>query len=144
MARALFASKLGTDPQAQGWRVDSAGTRAIDGLPASEFSQLVIRAWGLDLSGHLSKQVSGELLDSFDLILTMEANHKEALAAEFPHLAGQIHLLSEMADGQGDVEDPIGGPPEEYEATAREIDHLLNRGFRRILQLSKNPPQPPA
>ena len=79
-----------------------------------------------------------ELLENFNLILVMAANHKEALTAEFPHLADRIYLLSEMVDLRRDVEDPIGGPLIEYQFAAREIKDYLERGFERIRELAQD------
>jgi protein-tyrosine phosphatase len=69
-----------------------------------------MKTMGLDTSGHRSRRVTGEMMADFDLILTMEAGHKEALLVEFPELAGRIYMLSEMVGDRRDIADPIGGP----------------------------------
>lgn len=138
MAAALFRSKIGSDPAALGWDIESTGTWAVKGAPASHNAQLVMQEWGLDISAHRSKPVDGPLLSRYNLILTMESGHKEALQAEFPEIAGRVHLLSEMVGKNHDIVDPIGSSLEDYEDTAREIDQILNKGFQKILKLSQD------
>jgi protein-tyrosine-phosphatase len=136
MASALFKSKIGSRSDQQGWDVSSAGTRAIPGVPASINAQEVMNAWGLDISLHQSRPVSPDLIRSSDLVLTMEREHKLELQEKFPDLAGRIHMLTEMAGGEDDIADPIGGPIDEYELTARELDRTINRGLKKILRLA--------
>jgi hypothetical protein len=66
----------------------------------------------------------------------MAGNHKEALQAEFPDLADRVYLLSEMVGLVQDVEDPIGGPLDEFRIAADEIDRYLTRGFEKICELA--------
>ena len=135
MASAIFNEML-TENQAPGeWQVESAGTWALDGQPAADGSLSVMGERGIDISDHRSQSVNREILHSFDLILTMEWGHKEALQTEFPEIANRIHLLSEMANQTGNVDDPYGGPDSGYEETANKIEELLKAGYERILQL---------
>ena len=135
MASAIFKEMLRENQAPQAWQVESAGTWALDGQSPADGSQTVMIERGLDISDHRSKSVSGELLQSFDLILTMEWGHKEALRTEFPEIASRIHLLSEMVNQTGNVDDPYGGPISGYEETASEIEELLEAGYEKILQL---------
>lgn len=139
MAGALFASKLGPRSGTIGWEVRTAGTWATEGMPASRHAQTVMAEWGLDISAHRSRRVTRQLVETADLILTMEKGHKEALRTEFPGAAHRVYLLSEMAGFQSNVEDPLGEPLAAYEATAREIDQLILQGFKEILQLAERP-----
>jgi protein-tyrosine-phosphatase len=139
MAAALFLSLLKEEaPGWQDWRVGSAGTWALDGEPVSRNSQEVLRRRGLDASRHRSRMVTQELLASYDLILTMEAGHKEALQVEFPALAGRVYLLSEVAGLSGPVADPYGRSVEEYEKTAQKLEQILVVGMPRIRSLAES------
>ena len=53
------------------------------------------------------------MMASYDLILVMVSNHKEARHIEFPEYAHKVFLLSEMVGGDWDLEDPVGKPLEE-------------------------------
>ena len=135
MASAIFNEMLKENQASGEWQVESAGTWALDGQSVADGSQSVMGERGLDISDHRSISVSEELLQSFDLILTMEWGHKEALRTEFPEIANRIHLLSEMANQTGNVDDPYGGPISGYEETASEIEELLEAGYEKILRL---------
>ena len=133
MAEALWRSRLAEEA---GWRVESAGTWALDGQLAARYAQQVLKGRGSDLSQHRSRVVDKELLESFNLILVMEQGHKEALRFEFPGVASRVYLLSEMVDESRDIHDPIGGSLLDFEDTAREIDRILEKGSEKIRRLA--------
>jgi len=138
MAAALFRDQVEQAQLPGEWRIESAGTWANQGEPVSEGARTVLAKRGLDIRQHRSRCVSGEILGSFDLILTMEQGHKEALIAEFPVITGRVFQLAEMAGFQNqNVADPYGRSLEEYEATAKEIDLWLARGFHQIVALAE-------
>jgi protein-tyrosine-phosphatase len=110
MASAIFKRILENKQDLANWRVESAGTWAVEGQPASTGSQQVMKEWGMDINDHRSRMVDLEMLASFDLILTMESGHKEALRAEFMDFSERVYLLSEMIYQTHDVADPIGRP----------------------------------
>ena len=137
MAEVLFIGnleRLGLD-QAQ-WRVKSAGTWAQNGNPASRNSAEVMKERGLDLSQHSSQITTVDLMAQFNLILVMEANHKEALQFEFPDLADRVFMLSEMAGEKVPVEDPIGLDLNAYRKCADEIQYWIEMGWGTILLLA--------
>jgi len=135
MASALFLRICTEKDKSHSWRVDSAGTWAHEGDPVAEGTKSVMKSRGIDVSSHRSKLVKKEIVEEFDLILTMEHGHKEALQIEFPSHSSRIYLLSEMVDKNIDIEDPYGGPILGYEKTANEIESLLREGFNTILSL---------
>ena len=132
MAMAIFQSKI---PNPSEWRIESAGTWAINGLPAAKNTQIVAEEYGIDLADHSSKQVTFDSLRLFDLIVTMEKNHKEALLNEFKEIAGRIIYLSEIVGGSFDINDPVGGSIEEFYHTAMEIDYILTKGWETMMKL---------
>jgi protein-tyrosine phosphatase len=71
-----------------------------------------------------------------DLILVMTSGHREAIQAEFPAVAGRVHLLSQMAGRAYDIPDPYGGTPGDYDASADEIHGLIEAGMARIIELA--------
>ena len=121
------------------WRVESSGTWAINGEPAAINTQKVLEARGIDIRSYRSRLITRELMRQFNLILTMERGHKEALSIEFPDLAGRVHLLSEMVGDVYDINDPIGGPLVDFQDTAKEIDQIFSDGFEKIEALSEDP-----
>lgn len=136
MAMALFRALLQNERADWArWRIESAGTWAPDGAAVSRRSAQVIAQRGMDIRAHRARTVSLELLEGFDLILTMEPGHKEAISIEFPSVAGRVFMLSEMVGLNAAVEDPYGSPVEKYQEAAETIEHYLSTGMPRILEL---------
>jgi protein-tyrosine-phosphatase len=129
----LLAEK-GIDPDT--WDIASAGTWATDGQPAFPEVISVMDERGLDLRSHRSQVINAKLLERYNLVLVMEPSHQEALNVEFPHCAGRIYLISEMAGLDEPVEDPIGGGLDDYETALEQIYDYLQAGFARIVLLA--------
>ncbi len=143
MAEAILKSLVAQRSDAHQWIISSAGTWARYGSPAAVLSQVTMREMGLDLSTHQSKPVTEELISRFDLILTMEGQHKEGLYLQYQPYADRIFMLSEMIGRVEDVPDPIGGELADYQATAKILRRILAGGLDRIYQLaSKHDLQP--
>jgi protein-tyrosine-phosphatase len=121
------------------WQVDSAGTWGLEGDPPAAGSRAVMENVGIDISDHKARRVDYDLLKSYDLILTMELGHKEALCMEFTEFAERIYMLSEMAGDKSDIKDPYGGPYSGYEQAAEDIQLYLENGFDTIIQLASHP-----
>lgn len=90
-------------------KVDSAGTRAVVGQPATMEAQEVMFEIGIDISGHRAKQLTFELASSANLILTMESFHKADIINNFPSAKGRTFLLGEWGDFE--IPDPYMQPP---------------------------------
>ena len=135
MAEAILRDYLTRMNPKTDWKVKSAGTWAENGKPATTFGIKAMADRGLVTSGHLSQPVTQELLDQFDLILTMETGHKEAIQIEFPETAHKVFLLSEMSDEIVSIKDPVGGSFEDYLNTAREIEGWIVKGIPKIFNL---------
>jgi len=120
---------------ARGWnhvRVDSAGTGAPWGAPASDGSLKAAVEVGLDLSTHRSQPLTPRLVEEADIILAMTPNH----LARVEELGGEekVLLLSEFVDGESrghPIADPLGGSSEDYararDRISRAVDGLLDR-----------------
>lgn len=139
MAEAMFKQILEKKDMTGEWVVESAGTWGLDGEPAAAGSQAVMNAKGIDISDHRARSIDQDLIQTFDLILTMENGHKESLKMEFSSVSEQIYLLSEMVDQKLDIDDPYGGVYAEYEQAAVEIEEYLVNGFETIIQSAQHP-----
>jgi protein-tyrosine phosphatase len=135
MAAALLTQLLEREGLAGHNRVDTAGTWAKEGEPAASLAQEVMQERGLDLSRHRSRRVSGDLLRGYQLVLVMEAGHREAILAEFPDIEARLYLLASMAGNGYSLEDPAEGTIEAYRILADELEDILQRGLPRILRL---------
>lgn len=131
MAMGLFRKKVS---DLSGWRIESAGTWTIQGQPAASYTLQVLQHRGIDIYDHRSRPVNRELLAQFNLILTMESGHKEALRIEFPEFTDRIFMLSEMIGEVSNIPDPMGGSIDEFIETAGDFERIFDQGFENILQ----------
>ena len=122
------------------WRIESAGTWATEGLPAVPEAQKVAHEHGLDLGTHRSRCISADLLRPFNLVLTMEQGHQEALRIEFPDVAERVYMLSETAGVRANILDPIPGSLPDCRRVAREIEEWLRLGYGKIVDLALGQP----
>lgn len=121
----MLAKRLGVAPNelpSRGVVVQSAGLAAGPGAPASPAAIAAMEQRGLDLSHHTSQPVTDHLLTTADLVLTMTNQHRQMLLAHRPDLADRVYTVDRQG---GDVSDPIGGPLEQYQACAAQIEEEL-------------------
>ena len=110
-------------------RIDSAGLLANEGQRASENAVSAAAQFGADLSGHTAKQITAELINASDIILTMTKAHKQMLG----EAAGdKVYTLMEYAREDGDINDPYGGSLDEYRECAHQIYDALLKVKERI------------
>ncbi len=137
MAAALLRARLEKErADWKDWRVGSAGTWALEGEPAAKNSRQVMIERGLDISQHKAQTVTVQLLNDYNLILTMEPGQKEALQVEFPAVARRVFLLGEMDGSMSAIDDPYGGSVEQYRTAAEKMDAILASGMERIIPLA--------
>lgn len=135
MAAAIMRQRvaaLGLEPQVQ---VISAGTWAEEGYGASKNAVATLAGRGVDLTGHRSQPMTTWLLAQADIVLVMEEAHRRSLFYLAPQHLSKIYLLTELSGRHEDVEDPYGGPPEEYGRTVDLLEKLIDAGLPRILRL---------
>ena len=73
-------------------------------------------------------------MEQADVVIVMTRNHREAINAEFPLFRAKVHLMSELQNRVYDIGDPYGGPLNEYESTARQLEGLIRSGYEQIKQ----------
>jgi protein-tyrosine-phosphatase len=118
------------------WRIGSAGTWTVEGEPAAVISNEIMNERGIDLSAHRSRIVTPNMMKEYQLVLTMEHGHKEALSIEFKAINPRIFLLSEMIGKKFDIPDPMGRARTEYKVIADEIATLIEQGQEKIKNLA--------
>ncbi len=136
MAAGLLRKRLAEEGLDHRHRVFSAGVWAVDGNPASENAVEVMAERGIDISDHIAHTINAGDVAEADLILVMSREHGRMIRNTWPQYEWKIHRLSEMSGKRQDIQDPYGGPIEEYRATADIIDHYIEQGFQKILELA--------
>lgn len=99
----------------------SAGLMA-GGTRAEENAVKAALEFGADLKNHISRQITKELLENSDIILTMTEAHKKSLPQGL-----NVKTLAEFANESGDVADPYGCGIEVYRQTAKQINKLIEK-----------------
>lgn len=121
--------------------VHSAGTKVTHSHPASRFSvEVIYETESIDLKDHRSKIVTQAMVQQANLVLCMEAKHKQFLRLVNPAENGKIFLLSEMVSNSTgkDVPDPYGEDKLAYQKMVETVTNLVDQGFERIIQLARN------
>jgi len=138
VAAACFLRALKQQGVGSGWVVESAGTWTKTGLPMPSIVLQVTRRLGLSgLARHLTRQLTAEILNQFDLVIVMEIGQKEAIVSEFPARRRSVYLLSETVDGIAyDVVDPAM-PGVDPDRVADEINALISKGANQIMKLAQ-------
>ncbi|GAA2075751.1 protein tyrosine phosphatase [Actinomadura alba] len=77
--------------------VTSAGVHGHEGSPIAPGSGSALDALGVVHAGHRGRMLTREIVDGSDLILTMEAAHRDVIAAHQPEAAGRTFTLREFA-----------------------------------------------
>jgi protein-tyrosine-phosphatase len=113
-----IARKVFKELSKTGIVVSSAGTSALEGLPASAHSIDVAKENGIDITDHRSKLLNRTRVREADLIVTMGQKHLETVGVIEPAALEHTFVLSTFCDDfDGDVSDPIGGDADEYRRT---------------------------
>jgi len=136
MAEAILKRLVSERLDADQWHVESAGTWAMDGSPPAILSQFVMEKMGMDISSHQSQPTSLKLIQHFDLVLTMENDHKKWLKIQYGEIADRIYMLSEMVGARVDIPDPIGGELLDFEETAFLLERILRDGIDKIHEMA--------
>jgi protein-tyrosine-phosphatase len=88
LRRALERRLDGAAPE-----VGSAGTIAIDGAAAMPESIEAARERGVDIREHAARLLTPELIDDADLVVTMAAEHRDAVGRLVPGAAPRTFTL---------------------------------------------------
>lgn len=133
LAAAFFLRKMSTLGWKDDWIVQSAGTWALPGLPALPMANILAHKFGVSLEGHRTKRVTPMLVSTHDLILVMEAGHKEALQNEFAIFSKRVFLLSEIVFNKAEnIPDPVVNDTDGFVEVATQINSMVTQGFYRI------------
>lgn len=133
MAEALARGEI----DRRGWRhvrVRSAGTMADSRGGPARHATAVLDRRGLQLQDHVPTQITADLVEWADLVLTMSEAHLHTVSA----LGGgeKAALLGDFAAGDPGagraVPDPFGGDEEEYETTAEVLANLVSDALDRL------------
>ncbi|KIQ16322.1 protein tyrosine phosphatase [Variovorax paradoxus] len=116
-------------------RVVSAGTGALVGKPADPTAQALMRARGIDISGHVAQQVSQMLCRQADLILVMDLAQRRHLESAYPFVRGKVFRIADTT--AQDVPDPYRQGDAAFERALALIDAGARTWIDRVLKITK-------
>jgi len=145
MAEEVANDAIGRSVHYKDISVDSAGTFACEGAPASEEAIEVMREKELDLEKHRARQFTKELAERADIILAMEAKHIEEMEAMAPEEEHKMHTLLGFAQGVDgypgeagfDITDPYKEDIEVYREARDQIAAAVEKMLQRISKHKK-------
>lgn len=118
---------------AKNYSVESAGIGAVVNSAPEALAVKVALEHRLDISGHLSRQVTMDMLRWADLVLVMEKNQKLCLLERYPWLEGKIFRYGEPM--KVDVPDPHGRPESAFVMAWNFIEKLTPYWVEKISRL---------
>ncbi|MCE5286535.1 MAG: low molecular weight protein arginine phosphatase [Pelosinus sp.] len=136
MAEILLRERIRQAMLTDNIAVASAGLRASGEFLASRGATAAMKMRGLDLSRHLSSQLTTQKIQAADLVLTMTQSHKAAVLEVMPAAHTKVYTLAEYAEAALDIDDPFGGSDAVYQRTAAQIDSLLDKVWQKIVILA--------
>jgi protein-tyrosine-phosphatase len=121
--------------------VYSAGTAGWDGSPAFARSAEAAAEHGIDVSRHVARTLSRDMVEETDLVLCMAAEHRSHVLASTRHAEARTFTLKELvrvleqlpldaAFGSSvdeDIEDPYGDCVAAHRAIVVEIEEWTRR-----------------
>ncbi len=136
MAEGLFrkhlAEKIGCgidELEPLGYKVLSAGTMDMAGMPASTEAVLACEHKGVDLDGHRSRRLTRSLVETSDRIFGMARSHCEHVVFLSPEAESKCSLLAD----DHEIPDPIGRPQEYFDNCATLIEDAVKARVHELV-----------
>jgi protein-tyrosine phosphatase len=119
------------------WIVNSAGTWTSPGQPPPPEVVDLARSHGLTIDRHKTRMLTANMLAEADLIIVMEAGHKESIKAEFPFAHKKVYLLSQVVEGIAyDIPDPVTAKEEAREIIG-DLVAMIREGYMKICSIAE-------
>jgi protein-tyrosine-phosphatase len=135
MADWYFNFKLKEKNLTDKWTGTSAGISTIDGFPASVNSIAVMEEIGINISDHKAKQITEQLINEAELILTMSENHKIFINNFNERWKEKVFTLKEYTADKPtkdiNIEDPFGTDLNNY----RKIRKIIINNIDKLLEI---------
>lgn len=139
MAEGIFKKIITEQNSLKNTEVISAGTNVYFKNGATFEAIKAAEELGADISNHIPTQISADIIDKANLVLTMTSGHKQRLLNMVPDATNKIFTLKEFAYDNNvedlDILDPFGRTINEYRKCAKEIQELLIIVKNKIIQM---------
>jgi protein-tyrosine-phosphatase len=81
--------------------------------------------------------VTKDLVESFQLVLTMEKWQQQFIQQLCPNISERVLILSQVVGIEKDIIDPVGMSKNNYRGILKEIQSYFEQGWENILLLAK-------
>jgi protein-tyrosine phosphatase len=107
-----------------GKHIESAGLGAMVGQGVAPMARQLAEAVGLDVTGHMARQLSHEMLQQADLVLVMSHGQRLAVGELSPAALGKTMLLGHWLEGDlAEIPDPYRKSEEVFQHVHRRLWH---------------------
>jgi protein-tyrosine-phosphatase len=140
MAAALLRHALAAQPDPlRSLDVISAGVAARSGEPVTDHSVTTLKKVGIDISNHLSRPLTQELLNNALVVLCMTESHRASIASTASPPPKNLWLFRQFMPPGSDLEipDPYGSPLRVYNTCRDEIVEAIPSLIAAISRLLK-------
>ncbi|MBV7272349.1 low molecular weight protein arginine phosphatase [Clostridium thailandense] len=122
MAEAIFNDRCDIEEI----KAISAGIAVVNNSKTSKNSAIIVKEKdNVDLSERYAIQLTEDMLENSELILTMTTYIRDFLSVRFPVLKHKIYTLNEYVSMKDDIVDPFGGDIEIYRYTYRQLEKSI-------------------
>ena len=129
MAEAIF-NKLNTLDNVEAF---SAGLSIVPNSRTSKNSDIVLKeALDLDISERNAVQLTEEVLQEMDLVLTMTSYMRDLIVSKFPNFKNKVYSLKNYVGVNGDIVDPYGGDIVIYKNTFEDLKNTIMLLFHNL------------
>lgn len=132
MAEAVMRSVMESQPEDKRLPVFSRGLVVLFPEPINPKAMELLLGNHLEIGCGMSVALEEWDISEGTLILTMTEAEKQTVAERYPLIAN-LYTLREYAGEQGDIVEPYGGAPEDYEMVYEHIDLMVKMAAQKIL-----------
>lgn len=95
---------------------ESAGTIAGEGNRAAQDAIDTMAVYGINMSAHRARRLTGEMIDTADFVVVMEKYHYDSVVSLRPGAGVKTVMMGKFLAGQeeADIFDPYGGSSEAF------------------------------
>ena len=110
--------------------IDSAGLSAVIGNPVDPKSQQVMTPYNINMSDHVAKQITENLVTTADIIFTMSDSQTKWIESHWPHCRGKTFRIGHWLDK--DIADPYQHDESAFEVVKQDIVNSLEKWTDKI------------
>ena len=115
-------------------RIESAGTRALDGNSIDGTMARQLQSRGKNaMTEHRSRPIMPTMLGHFELILCMQNQHVQQVLELYPEGRGKVRLLGHWS--QQEIEDPIGQSDSVYANALDQIETCTAQWAKKLIDM---------